>query len=1182
MSQSIAQIVRYYAFSLTDAQSGRASITRAAWHRLPYRRLGNHALTTDTLEAAAAPPRGDDLTTLTRADIAAWADQQSEWVALVWHPILFERTRSVRHGIQTHQWAPDMLAPISVSLYAHRDGRLRVAGRPRFSRECLEPAAQGALILGSVDLTDQFYDSNPFPEVMPPTHDDQTATASEVTLAEAAEYALRLFDAACQADPHEPIKGIQFQRRAFGVALPARTGAGAIAPLLRTYDAIETLSPRLPALERCVGAIIGQLAQDTESVENIPRSLERWGTINNDRSLSPDQVNAVVAACALRRGESQAIHGPPGTGKTAILQEIVASKVVESVLRDAPAPQIVIASTNNQAIRNALLSFTVPPILGGKGHVDALLLRRWIDQWPGLGVYNAAMHASPQAQMDGLPTIEQMESLENNADLRSLSMTFIQSARTITRNGEIASIEQATNALRSRLKAEAKEQQWARTLPRRIKEAARKGALKGIDATLSEHEKAWRRYGWMTGGQDSSAWKGLRQKVTTVVRAQEELQRLMYERKQLALAVEEAWNKDWLLRTLKGFRSHSGAKRIARKRIREIEVRGKPVQDVDVEFHKLENSIDDQRRTLAVNVRELVQGEQLARWQSVLDDTLHERARHRWFWFAIHVREGEWLDTMLARQKARDSDGRTHHKVQSQLARRFMLAPVMVCTLHRLPKVLSYWEVQRQSEMPLFEQADLLIVDEAGQCAPDVGSASIGLAKSVVALGDRAQLEPIWSLELREDLGNRIASDLVDSKAIQGMTSDRITRSGGDTSSGSLLHLMEQTSRYHSVELQGRGILLTQHRRCLPDIFEFCNSLAYEGQLASARIRESVSPWPAFSYMDCPGNERVISGSRCNDFEAMMVAQAIAEKASSLRAAYGRSLGDIVGVITPFKAQAELIEGALVECLGRRHGITVGTVHSLQGAEKPVVILSLTYSALPAGRSYFFDQSVSMLNVAASRAQDSFLVVGDLEVLNQAGLPGRTLGEHCRKFGQRLSWPNLPDTDTLRDRWKEALQRSLGVNVSYKVTAEGENALLKALSERGLGKVVIVSSEIDRIGLQAAGNAMIKAAQSGMQVVWLLSHEYLLNHPDSAVFMKAIETIRKNGVEIKYVGPVFCNILVLPAANIAIWGESSWLTSPTPRAMAATQSDAAAFLARIEQIHGVSVETPDSDGRLSA
>ena len=69
--------------------------------------------------------------------------------------------------------------------------------------------------------------------------------------------------------------------------------------------------------------------------------------------------------------------------------------------------------------------------------------------------------------------------------------------------------------------------------------------------------------------------------------------------------------------------------------------------------------------------------------------------------------------------------------------------------------------------------------------------------------------------------------------------------------------------------------------------------------------------------------------------------------------------------------------------IGKDDGeMTVGTVHSLQGAERPLVIFSPTYSQDADGG--FMDRSRSMLNVGVSRAKDNFLVFGDMSIFNPA------------------------------------------------------------------------------------------------------------------------------------------------------------------------------------------------------
>src|SRR5690606_1139240 len=65
-------------------------------------------------------------------------------------------------------------------------------------------------------------------------------------------------------------------------------------------------------------------------------------------------------------------------------------------------------------------------------------------------------------------------------------------------------------------------------------------------------------------------------------------------------------------------------------------------------------------------------------------------------------------------------------------------------------------------------------------------------------------------------------------------------------------------------------------------------------------------------------------------------------------------------------------------------GLVIGTVHALQGAERPVVLFSATYGSNDVGKSYFFDAGPNMLNVAVSRAKEAFILFGDPKVFQRS------------------------------------------------------------------------------------------------------------------------------------------------------------------------------------------------------
>lgn len=85
-----------------------------------------------------------------------------------------------------------------------------------------------------------------------------------------------------------------------------------------------------------------------------------------------------------------------------------------------------------------------------------------------------------------------------------------------------------------------------------------------------------------------------------------------------------------------------------------------------------------------------------------------------------------------------------------------------------------------------------------------------------------------------------------------------------------------------------------------------------------------------------------------------------------------------VGIITPFSKQAKIIEKLLQQ--KGINGLTVGTVHKLQGDERLLVLFSSVYGENNKSNGKFYDRGSNMLNVAVSRAKDSFIVFGHPDV----------------------------------------------------------------------------------------------------------------------------------------------------------------------------------------------------------
>ena len=79
--------------------------------------------------------------------------------------------------------------------------------------------------------------------------------------------------------------------------------------------------------------------------------------MNGQYPLSPSQREAINHFNEMEEGDILAVGGPPGTGKTTLLQSIVADMYVNAALGKKDAPLIVATSMNNQPVTNIIESF---------------------------------------------------------------------------------------------------------------------------------------------------------------------------------------------------------------------------------------------------------------------------------------------------------------------------------------------------------------------------------------------------------------------------------------------------------------------------------------------------------------------------------------------------------------------------------------------------------------------------------------------------------------------------------------------------------------------------------------------------------------------------------------------------------------------------------------------------------
>ena len=198
---------------------------------------------------------------------------------------------------------------------------------------------------------------------------------------------------------------------------------------------------------------------------------------------------------------------------------------------------------------------------------------------------------------------------------------------------------------------------------------------------------------------------------------------------------------------------------------------------------------------------------------------------------------------------------------------------------------------------------------------------------------------------------------------------------------------MKMARKSGSYQVDGeRGAFLREHRRCLDSIIAYCNDYVYHGRLLPLKgDRPKYAALPSKGYVHVNGySQKGKTGSRFNEAEAAAIVKWLSREKRKLEEAYGKPIPQVAAIVTPFKAQERLLRKLLSGLPDAADFVTmtVGTVHSLQGAQYPLVIFSPVNS--PEDTSYFMEAGgkYNMLNVAVSRAQYHFLVFGHMNIFH--------------------------------------------------------------------------------------------------------------------------------------------------------------------------------------------------------
>lgn len=1090
----------YWKVSLADMELGRGVFTARQMQNLracvlSQERIGDQFLddSQDWLHA------GGDHQVLTLATVRDWLqgdpkgvmfDGQRRWIQGVVYPFVYLLEKRHQHGYSRRQFVPQMVAPVSFTVRLYEDGWIYPEGRPGVPRELLEPS-NGArpFVLANVDDLDRFFDEHPFPEWEDPV-------SSRWSLSEVINYCHQMLHAISRVDLECPMgdEGPRYMALADPLIHKGRAGEGAIRPLLNIYDTLIHKSEGIRAVNR-----LTQWQRSSRLVPSIEQSVTTRTGSMQAMALSGDQKSAIASALQVPVGHVQAINGPPGTGKTTVIKDAVASLVVQAALEKKAPPLIGIASNNNQAVTNVLDVFSRAD---GEQQVT-----RWVPEWVSFGMYAPSMARAERAEQDGYATVERMRERERGHDPHASERHFLACASDWA-GRDLESLEQAQAVIQRRMR------RWASALSK-VRELHRR--FEAIDRTerLNAARVIVQKLAQTTGEASNPAFEqlaGWLREIANQIRAIE----------------TERHHGEWINGLHSRLRAEvPGPVLSAAQRSSLVCRHVLPLMAPDVALEAGRFWRDVVHRYTGVGttsqrqqaLRDIGASPEWPRVIAELDDVMDRTCRAWLFEASVHWFEAQWLKAMATVTNEKQRSGRGHHHVMAALERRAMLAPVMVGTFYTLPRHISYWDPLVQQEMPLSETLDYLLIDESGQATVEVAVPTVALAKRVVSIGDVHQLGPVRRIARPIDIANLVATGVAppaeDVRELE-RTLETFSDAGKLSHNTTLLEIIRPLSVFHAQTEVEAGARLVKHRRCVPPIIEFCNRLCYEGQLEALREAPGLDI-EGIHWLHVPGLSQRERGSQINAAEASVIAHWVRDHADALQRQYaGQPLSDIVGIVTPFTQQANCIERALAQAGVDSEGMTVGTIHALQGAERPVVILSLTYNH-PSAQALFFDSEPQMLNVAVSRARDALVVAGDSNVLVHGDRPARLLWDHLRR---NTAPAPLPAMDP---QWWAPSPGDVATVLEGR--DEHDQWLAAVMEQRSWKRLVIASPVLGLMACQHHGARLVEAAARGCEVTLVISREHSMVNGYDRALLEIFDNFRRGGVDIR----------------IAEWFEGSWV-----------------------------------------
>ena len=426
-----------------------------------------------------------------------------------------------------------------------------------------------------------------------------------------------------------------------------------------------------------------------------------------------------------------------------------------------------------------------------------------------------------------------------------------------------------------------------------------------------------------------------------------------------------------------------------------------------------------------------------------------------------------------------------------------------------------------------FKPIYLTFIDESAMALPQIAYPVVYWSQKVVAVGDPLQIPPVVSIDNKtlETYHDEYYSNI-----------DRNRLSPAITT---VYHRAAKCNTGNPTDI-GQACFIDYHRRCQKPIAELFakiagyNNLVIDTPPLNEEDQHKLNKMGGkhllfYDVHGIRGNKR-----NTNIAEAITIKHLIKKLFNA-----GYQSKEII-VITPYKNQEDLLQN--VVCNENLLSFeNIGTIHKFQGSQAKVVIFSSVIFA-ENDSSSFINNAPNILNVAVSRAEQLFIVVGNYEKLKSSGGNLRKIVNTCESQGNVIRHVEFDETEERKKKHESIvlnIKKSLKSNI---ILLKGPIEHMKAFEDfvnSAQNELIIVTPWVKMHNLQNFSlDYLKKLNDKGIKVKIIYGYsENDYGEEEALVLLEKFKNISLN----KHPNSTHSKLIIIDNSQ-AVVGSFNWLS----------------------------------------